>query len=114
MGLEGDGMVKLTVFYNLPDGADHDEFLKWRIGPHQKGNAGMPGVIKTDFYAAKATPLGEPAYRYITEAYFATMDDLNASFFTPEAQAKLQEDIKRIKDPVFLISEEVITTENRG
>lgn len=107
-------MVKLTVFYNLPDDADHDEFMKWRTGPHQEGNAGMPGVIKTDFYVAKATPLGEPAYRYITEAYFETMDDLKAVFFNSESQAKLKEDIKRIKDPVFLISEEVITTENRG
>ena len=107
-------MVKLTVICNLPDGADHDEFIKWRTGPHQEGNAGMSGVIKTDFDVAKTTPLGEPAYRYITEAYFATMDDLNAAFFTPESQAKLKEDIKRIQDPVFLISDEVITTENRG
>ena len=105
-------MVKLTVMYNLPDGADHEAFLKWRTGPHQQSNAAMPGVLKTDFYVAKATQLGEPAYRYITEAYFETMADLEASFFSKQAQAKLREDIKRIKDPVFLISEEVSTTDN--
>ena len=105
-------MVKITVMYNLPDGADREAFLRWRTGPHQQSNASMPGVVKTDFYVAKATQLGEPAYRYLTEAYFETMADLEASFFTEQAQAKLQEDIKRIKDPVFLISEEIMTTDN--
>ena len=105
-------MVKLTVMYNLPDGADHEVFMKWRTGPHQQNNAAVPGVVKTDFYVAKATQLGEPAYRYITEAYFKTMADLETSFFSEQAQAKLKDDIKRIKDPVFLISEEVLTTDN--
>lgn len=103
-------MVKLTVMYNLPDGADHEAFLKWRTGPHQSSNASMPKVLKTDFYAAKPTMMGEPAYRYITEAYFETMGDLENAFFTEQAQAKLKEDVKRIKDQIFLISEEVTTT----
>lgn len=98
-------MVKLTVLYNLPEGTDHDEFMKWRTGEHQRDNASMPGVVETDFYVATPTPLGEPRYRYITEAYFETMDDLNASFFSAESQAKLKEDQGRITDAVFLISE---------
>jgi len=102
-------MVKLTVMYNLPDGADHEAFIKWRTGPHHQSNASMPGVLKTDFYVARATVMGEPKYRYITEAYFADMASLEASFFSPEAQEKLKEDVKRIKDPVFLISEELVS-----
>ena len=105
-------MIKLTVIYNLPEGADHEEFIAWRTGPHQKSNASMPKVIKTDFYVAKPTQMGEPVYRYITEAYYETMEDLEQAFFTEAAQAKLREDVKRIKDPIFLISEEVITTVN--
>jgi hypothetical protein len=103
-------MVKLTVLYNLPPDADHDAYLAWRTTTHQEANASAPGVLKTDFYVAKATPLGEPAYRYITEAWFETMADLEAAFFTDEAQAQLQVDIQRIADPVFLVSEEVVTT----
>ena len=99
-------MVKLTVLYNLPDGADHESYLAWRTGEHQQANASAPHVLKTDFYVATSTQLGEPKYRYITEAYFETMADLNASFFSEASQSKLQEDVKRIKDPVFLISEE--------
>ena len=42
-------MIKLTVMYNLSEGADHEEFLKWRTTEHQQDNAAMPGIIKTDF-----------------------------------------------------------------
>jgi hypothetical protein len=102
-------MVKLTVLYNLPDGADHDAFLEWRTSTHQANNA-KPPVIKTDFYVAKATPMGQPHYRYITEAYFPDMASLEASFFSEAAQEKLQKDVERIHEPIFLISEEVVTT----
>ena len=39
--------------YNLQEGADHDVFLKWRTTEHQKENMGIPGVLKSDFYAVK-------------------------------------------------------------
>jgi len=103
-------MVKLTVLYNLPAGADVERFLAWRTTEHQANNASMPGVLRTDFFMARPTQLGEPRYRFITEAYFATMADLEAAFFTPEAQAKLQNDLEWIDEPVFLVSEEVTAT----
>jgi predicted DNA-binding protein len=106
-------MVKLTVIYNLPEGADHEEFIKWRTTTHQEANAKMPHVLKTDFYVAKETMLGKPAYRYITEAYYETMEDLENSFFTPEAQAKLKEDSKKGSEMIFLISDEIVTTVNK-
>lgn len=105
-------MVKLTVLYNLPDGADHEAFLAWRTTSHQQSNSGMPGVLRTDFYRACDTRLGAPEYRYITEVYFATMADLERAFFAPEAQAKLKRDLERIAEPVFLISELVIASDN--
>jgi hypothetical protein len=107
-------MFKLTVIYNLPDGADHQAFIKWRTTTHQHSNASAPHVIKTDFYVAKETQMGVPAYRYITEAYYETMQDLEESFFSQEAQDKLKEDTKRIKDAIFLISEEVASTVNKS
>ena len=42
-------MVRLTVLYNLPEGADENAFLEWRLGEHQQENASMEGVIRTDF-----------------------------------------------------------------
>ena len=104
-------MVKLTVLYNLPDDADHDAFIKWRTTEHQQENASSPHVLKTDFYRTKTTVLGEPVYQYVTEAYFESMAHLEASLFTNESLAKLKEDSKRGKDFMFLVSEELASTE---
>ncbi len=104
-------MVKLTVLYNLHEGADNEAFIKWRVTEGQAENAAMPGVLKTDFYVAKETVLGVPKYRYITEAYFATMKDLEASFFQPDVQAKLKEDMKNLGEATILISEEMASSE---
>ena len=103
-------MVKLTVMYNLPEGADHDEFIKWRTTEHQKENMEIPGVIKSDFYAVKdAWKLEEPPYRYMTEVYWPDMDSFKKAFFDPDYQKDLAEALKKISDPVFLISEEVLS-----
>ena len=104
-------MVKLTVIYNLPPDADHEEFLRWRTTTHQAENMALPGVIKSDFYAVKQTwpGTGEPPYRYITEAYFPDMATFRHTFYDPDYQEKLVESVKLIAEPIFLISEEVIS-----
>jgi hypothetical protein len=108
-------MVKLTVMYNLPAGADHEAFLRWRTGEHQQDNLAIPGLIRTDFYVVKeAWQHSQPPYRYITEAYFPDMQTLRAFFFDSDYQEKLADWLKIIADPVFLISEEVMTTVVQG
>jgi hypothetical protein len=110
-------MIKLTVMYNLPPGADHEAFMRWRTTEHQADNVAMPGLIKTDFYVITDTYRREtPPYRYLTEAYFPDMETFRRSFYDPEYQAGLRESLKRIADPVFLISEEILsaTAEQTG
>ncbi len=103
-------MVKLTVMYTLPPGADHEAFLRWRTGEHQRDNMAMPGVIKSDFYVVKrGWPAEETGYRYMTEAYFPDMATFEKAFFDPEYQVSLAESLKRVAEPFFLISEEVLT-----
>ena len=106
-------MVKLTVIYNLPPGADHEEFLRWRTTTHQTENMSLPGVIKSDFYAVKQSwpdnGESELPYRYITEAYFPDMETLRRTFFDPDYQQKLAGWQTLMADQVFLISEEVIS-----
>jgi hypothetical protein len=103
-------MVKLTVVYNLPPGADHEEFLKWRTTTHQTENMAMPGVIKTDFYVIKSAWKKDQApYRYMTEAYFPDMETFEKTFYDPDYQTSLARSLERIADPLFLISQEVIT-----
>ena len=103
-------MVKLTVAYNLPPGADHEAFLKWRTTEHQKDNMAMPGLIKSDFYIIKSAWQSDGApYRYMTEAYFPDMETFEKTFYAPDYQAALTNWLTRIADPLFLISEEVIS-----
>jgi hypothetical protein len=106
-------MVKLTVIYNLPPGADHEEFLRWRTTDHQKENMSMPGVIKSDFYVIKdAWKRHDAPYRYMTEAYFPDMETFKKSFFDADYQVNLAQSLERIAEPLFLISEEVISDSN--
>jgi uncharacterized protein (TIGR02118 family) len=104
-------MIKLTVLYNLPPGADHEEFLKWRTGPHQKQNVQMPGLLKTDFYAIFDSREGPPPYQYITELYFPDQETFENAFYDEAFQAGLDKSLERVADPVFLISREVLTEE---
>jgi hypothetical protein len=103
-------MVKLTVIYNLPPGTDHEEFLKWRTTEHQEDNMSIPGIIKSDFFIIKSSwQRKEAPYRYMTEAYFPDMETFEKSFLDSDYQAKLAKSLERIADPLFLISEEVIS-----
>ena len=107
-------MVKLTVMYNLPPGADHEEFLRWRTTVHQQENMGIPGVIKSDFYVIQdAWKQPQCPYRYLTEAYWPDRASFEKAFYDPGYQEKLAESLKRIHEPLFLISEELLSEANR-
>ncbi len=108
-------MIKLTVMYNLPPGADHEEFIRWRTTEHQAENMAMPGLIKSDFYVIREAWKAEGLpYRYMTEAYFPDMETFRKSFFDPDYQVGLAEALKKIADPLFLISEEVLSASVEG
>jgi len=103
-------MIKLTVMYNLPEGADHDEFIRWRTTEHQEENMAIPGVLKSDFYVVKESWKRESLpYRYMTEAYWPDMETFKRAFFDPGYQKELAESLARITDPLFLISEELLS-----
>jgi hypothetical protein len=102
-------MIKLTVLYNLPPGANHKQFIEWRTTTHHKSNMALPGVIKSDFYVIRgAWDMEKPPYRYMTEAYFPDMETFESALFDPDYQAELAKSLERIADPLFLVSEEVL------
>lgn len=109
-------MTRLTVLYNLPEGSDERTYLRWRLGEHQANNAAMTGVMYTDFAKIDASwPREQPSpYAYMTIADFESREIFEQSFYSEEAQIKLKEDVKRIKDPLFLVSEVLKWSENRG
>lgn len=107
-------MIRLTVFYNIADDQDEEEFLKWRLTEHQEDNASMPGVIRTDFARIyEGWPPGTtPTHRFMTIAEYPDRETFEEAFYTDDYQAKLTEDVKRIKDTVFFISEILISEES--
>ncbi len=105
-------MIRLTVLYNLPPGTDEAEFLRWRLTDHQAANAATPGILRTDF-ARIETAWPEDVkspYRFMTIVDWPDRDSFERAFYAPEMQASLQENLKKIADPVFLISEVLTST----
>ena len=104
-------MYKATVMYNLPPGADPDEFIRWRTGPHQNWNLQLPGLRRYDFYSIDDSFGKPPPYRYMSELYFDDRQSFEKAFYDPAYQAGLAESLKRVADPLFLMSHEVNTVE---
>jgi len=107
-------MIRLTILYNLQPDMDEDEFLAWRLTEHQAENMSSPGVLRSDFARIDGSwPDGTPSpYRFMTTADWPDRESFEASFYDLDAQVGLQEDIKRLKDPLFLISEILVQESN--
>src|SRR5579864_3885810 len=92
-------MIRLTVLYNLPPETDEDEFLAWRLSEHQETNAGIGGVVRTDFArTVDAWPTGaDPKYRFMTTLDWPDWESFLEGFYDPQVQAGLEEDVKRLR-----------------
>ncbi len=106
-------MIRLVVMYNLPDGADESAFLEWRLGPHQKSNAKLPDMLRTDFArVVKAWPDDAvPRFRFVTILEWPDMEAFEHAFYAPRVQADLLENIKKLGDYEYSISEILISSE---
>lgn len=104
-------MIRVIVLYNLPPGTDEAEFLKWRLGEHQQTNESIEGMEYTDFGRIEARWMPndnthtQAPHRFMTIVDFPDRETFEKSFYNPDSINELREDIKRIADPVFLISE---------
>ena len=114
-------MIRLTVLYNLPPGSDEEAFLRWRLGEHQEANASMPGVLRTDFGQVTESPLPGQGrapnalpFRFMTVAEWETREEFEASFYEEGLQAALRDNVERVSDVVFLVTEILTQTVNRG
>ncbi|MBX3071932.1 MAG: EthD domain-containing protein [Thermomicrobiales bacterium] len=108
-------MVKVTVLYNLPPGTDEEAFLRWRMGDHNAANVKTPGVLKGDFYRIVGTAMVGPnrpasaqaPWRFVTEAYYESIETFEASWNAPEEQDRLVPAFAKIADAIVLVSEEL-------
>jgi len=101
-------MVKLTVLYNLPPDADHEAFVKWRTESHQQKLEKLPGLLETAFWVIQDSPGGSAPYRYMSELFFPDQETFEKAFYDPDFQAGLKEDLKRIINPLFLVSRQLL------
>ena len=103
-------MIRLTVLYNLQPFVDEAEFLEWRLTEHQKNNMSVSGVVQSDF--ARIDQVwpndAKSPYRFMTTADWPDMESFENAFYDPAYQKSLQENLKMLKEPVFLISEILI------
>ena len=109
-------MIRLTVLYNLPPGADEEEFLRWRLGEGQQANESAPGVVRADFVRLDSqwTPddfAARPPYRFMTTADWPDLASFEASFFSEESLASLRADSEKIANAVFLVGEVLLSAE---
>lgn len=103
-------MIRLTVLYNLQPYVDEAEFLEWRLTVHQVENMAVQSVLRSDFSRiTEGWPVDSKSpYQYMTTADWPDMESYRNDFYNEDYQAKLRENIKMLKDPIFLVSEILI------
>jgi hypothetical protein len=108
-------MIRLTVLYNLPPDQDEDEFLKWRLGEHQSANMSIEGVIASEFHKVLGDAAGAaPAYRFLTTLDWPDRESFERGFYEPRVQAELEENLRKISDPLFIVSECLVDESNES
>jgi hypothetical protein len=105
-------MIRLIVMYNLPDGADEEEFLDWRLGPHQQYNTALPMMTRNDFgRVLKGWPEGaQPRFRFVTTVDWPDLASFEGAFYAADVQAGLRENIKRLGDYEYSVAEILAST----
>ena len=103
----GTPIIRLTVLYNLPEGADEEQFIQWRLTEHQQANQSMPGVTQTDF--ARVTQIWPdgalPEYRFQTIVEWPDRESFELGFYNDKVQGELKENLKKLGEYSFLVSE---------
>ena len=108
-------MIRLTVLYNLPPDQDEDEFLRWRLGEHQSANMSIEGVVASQFHKVLSDAAGAaPAYRFLTTLDWPDRESFEKGFYDPQVQAELEENLQKISDPLFIVSECLVDESNES
>jgi len=100
-------MIRLTVLYNLAEGADEGEYIKWRLSSHKEYVNSMPAVQRSDFCRIdESWPEGVgPTFRFQTIVDWPDRATYERAFLNEKAQADLRENLKKLGDHLFLVSE---------
>lgn len=100
-------MIRLTVLYNLPEESDEEEYVAWRLSTHKDYLQSMPGIVHSDFASiADSWANGAmPSFRFQTTIDWPDRESFDQDFFNDTAQADLRENLKRLGEYQFIVSE---------
>lgn len=100
-------MIRLTVLYNLADDVDESEYIEWRLSSHKAYVDSMPGVLRSEFCRIDESwpeRVG-PNFRFQTTVDWPDRITYEQAFLNDQAQADLRENIKKLGDYLFVVSE---------
>ena len=108
-------MIRLYVMYNLGPTMDAEEFVAWRLSDHQQANLSLPGVLKVDFSRFEESwPAGtKPRHQFVTRMDWPDRESIDKAFYDEDFQNQLKGDLDMMDDPVFLVSEVLVSQENQ-
>lgn len=106
-------MIRLLVMYNLAPGSDESAYLDWRLNDHQASNAAMPETLRTDFARIVGAwpPEAKPRFKFVTSAEWPTRAAFEAAFYEPTALKNLRENLKRLGEYEFTVTEILTSSE---
>lgn len=109
-------MIRLYVMYNLGPTLNEEEFVAWRLSDHQQSNLSLPGVAKVDFSRfAESWPAGtKPRHQFVTTMDWPDRASFDKAFYEEDFQTQLRGDLDMMDDPVFLVSEVLVSQESKG
>jgi hypothetical protein len=100
-------MIRLTVLYKLAEGADEEAYLAWRLSAHAEYIRQMPGVVEASFSRVLEQWSRGPTADYAFQSTVEWPDRgaFERAFYDERAQAELKENLKKLGDYKFLVSE---------
>jgi hypothetical protein len=100
-------MIRLTVLYNLAAGADAEAYVAWRLSAHADYIRKMHGVLCASFGRVQDQWSSHTSRQYAFQSTVEWPDrkTFEEAFHSEQAQADLKENLKKLGDYRFVVSE---------
>lgn len=109
-------MIRLYVMYNLGPTMNEEEFVAWRLTDHQKSNLSLPGVLKVDFSRFEESWPADTKrrHRFVTTMDRPDRESFDKAFYDEDFQNQVKGDLDMMDDPVFLVSDVLISEQTEA
>ncbi len=100
-------MIRLTVLYDLAGGNDPEAYVAWRVSSHADYIRQMPGVLRASFgrILEQWSSHAPVNYTFQSTVEWPDRETFERAFYNDQAQADLKENLKKLGDYRFVVSE---------